>query len=79
VDPIPDPLLLRKSGTAGNRTWTAGSVARHSDHYTIQITTMVTAIAAATVTEKNASLAFLFIVFYCLKAAVLTVTELDSH
>jgi hypothetical protein len=21
VDPVPDPLLLRKSGSAGNRTW----------------------------------------------------------
>jgi hypothetical protein len=44
VDPIPD-LLLRKSGSAGNRTWTSGSVARISDHQTtkavnIQIYTM---------------------------------------
>jgi hypothetical protein len=23
VDPVPDPLLLRKSGSAGNRTWTS--------------------------------------------------------
>jgi hypothetical protein len=21
VDPVPDPLLLRKSGSAGNQTW----------------------------------------------------------
>jgi hypothetical protein len=21
VDPVPDPLLFRKSGSAGNRTW----------------------------------------------------------
>jgi hypothetical protein len=34
VDPVPDPLLLRKSGSAGNRTRTSGSVARSSDHYT---------------------------------------------
>jgi hypothetical protein len=27
VDPVPDPLLLRKSGSARNRTWTSGSVA----------------------------------------------------
>jgi uncharacterized protein YcbK (DUF882 family) len=33
VDPVPDPLLLRKSGSAGNRTRTSGSVARNSDHY----------------------------------------------
>jgi hypothetical protein len=26
VDPVPDPLLLRKSGSAGNRTQTSGSV-----------------------------------------------------
>jgi hypothetical protein len=31
VDPVPDPLLLRKSGGAGNRTPTSGSVARNSD------------------------------------------------
>jgi hypothetical protein len=31
VDPVPDPLLLRKSSSAGNRTWTSGSVARNSD------------------------------------------------
>jgi hypothetical protein len=30
VDPVPDPLLLRKCGSAGNRTWTSGSVARNS-------------------------------------------------
>jgi hypothetical protein len=32
VDPVPDPLLLRKSCRAGNRTPTSGSVARNSDH-----------------------------------------------
>jgi hypothetical protein len=31
VDPVPDPLLLRKSGSAGNRTRTFVSVARKSD------------------------------------------------
>jgi hypothetical protein len=34
VDPVPDPLLLRKSGSAGNRTRISGSVARNSDHQT---------------------------------------------
>jgi heme/copper-type cytochrome/quinol oxidase subunit 2 len=34
VDPFPDPLLLRKSGSAGNRTRTSGSVARNFDHQT---------------------------------------------
>jgi hypothetical protein len=32
VDPVPDPLLFRKSGSAGNRTWTSGSAAKNSDH-----------------------------------------------
>jgi hypothetical protein len=32
--PVPDPLLLRKSGSAGNRIRTSGSVAKNSDHYT---------------------------------------------
>jgi hypothetical protein len=32
VDPVPDPLLHRKSGSAGNRTRISGSVARNSDH-----------------------------------------------
>jgi hypothetical protein len=27
VDPVPDPLLIRKSGSAGNRTRASGSVA----------------------------------------------------
>jgi hypothetical protein len=31
VDPVPGPLLLRKSGSAGNQTRTSGSVARNSD------------------------------------------------
>jgi hypothetical protein len=41
VDPIPDTLLLRKSGSAGNRTQTSGSVARYvltiADRGTIQV------------------------------------------
>jgi hypothetical protein len=36
VDPVPDPLLLRKSGSTGNRTRTSGSVARNSDHWTTE-------------------------------------------
>jgi hypothetical protein len=34
MDPVPDPLLLRKSGSARNRTRTSGYVARNSDHNT---------------------------------------------
>jgi hypothetical protein len=33
VDPVLDPLLLRKSGSARNRTRTSGSVARNPDNY----------------------------------------------
>jgi hypothetical protein len=33
VDPVADPVLLRKSGSARNRTRISGSVARNSDHY----------------------------------------------
>jgi hypothetical protein len=36
VYPIPDPLLLRKSGSDGNRTRTSGSAARNSDLYTTE-------------------------------------------
>jgi hypothetical protein len=32
MDPVSDPLLLRKFGSAGNRTPTSGSAARDSDH-----------------------------------------------
>jgi hypothetical protein len=32
VDHVPDPLLLRKSDSAGHRTRSSGSVARNSDH-----------------------------------------------
>jgi hypothetical protein len=42
VDPVPDPLLLRKSGRAGNRTRTSASVARNSDHYTTESVRHVT-------------------------------------
>jgi hypothetical protein len=41
VDPVPDPLLLRKPGSAGNRTRTSGSVARNSDHYTTEAVILV--------------------------------------
>jgi hypothetical protein len=39
VDPVPDPLLLRKSGSARNRTQTSGSVARNSDHMIVNCVT----------------------------------------
>jgi hypothetical protein len=33
VDPVPDPLLLRESGNAGNRCQTSGYTARNYGHY----------------------------------------------
>jgi hypothetical protein len=32
MGPVPNPLLLRKSGSAGNLTQNSGSVDRNSDH-----------------------------------------------
>jgi hypothetical protein len=32
MDPVPDALLLIKSGSAGNGTLISGSVAKDSDH-----------------------------------------------
>jgi hypothetical protein len=37
VDPVPDSLLLRKSGRAGNRTGISGSLARNSDLWTTEV------------------------------------------
>jgi hypothetical protein len=34
VAPVPDPLFLRRSGSAGNQPGTSGSVDRNSDHQT---------------------------------------------
>jgi hypothetical protein len=39
VDHVSDPLLLRKSGSAGNRKRTSGSLARNSDHQTTEAVT----------------------------------------
>jgi hypothetical protein len=36
VDPVPDPLLLRTSGSAGIEPGTSGSVAKNSDHQTTE-------------------------------------------
>jgi hypothetical protein len=35
VDPVP-VLLFGKSGSAGNRTWASGSVARNPNHKTTE-------------------------------------------
>jgi hypothetical protein len=42
VDPVPDPLLLRKSGSAGEgiEPETSVSEARNSDHWTTEAVTM---------------------------------------
>jgi hypothetical protein len=44
VHPVPDPLL-RKSGIAGNRTLTSGSVARNSDHWATEAVTFMMSIS----------------------------------
>jgi hypothetical protein len=36
VNPVPDPLLLSLTGSAGNRARASGSVARNSDHLTTE-------------------------------------------
>jgi hypothetical protein len=36
VDPVPDALLLRNVGSAGNRTQNSGPVAKNSDHWTTE-------------------------------------------
>jgi hypothetical protein len=40
VDPVPDPLLLSKSSSAGNLTRTSGSVASNSDPKTAEAAIM---------------------------------------
>jgi hypothetical protein len=40
VDPVPDPPLLRKSGSGGNPTQTSGYVARNSGHHTTGAVTL---------------------------------------
>jgi hypothetical protein len=45
VDPVPDPLLLRISGSAGNRTQTSRCVAMNCHHYTIEAVVMHTIMA----------------------------------
>jgi hypothetical protein len=55
VDPVPDPLLLRRSASAANRTRTSGSVARNSDHWTTEAVTLPHAQAYSSV-ERPVSL-----------------------
>jgi hypothetical protein len=45
VDHVPDPLLLRKSGSTGNRTQTPGSVVRNSDQWTTEAVLVLIVIA----------------------------------
>jgi hypothetical protein len=44
VDPVPDPLRLKKSGSAGNLTRTSRSVARNSGHYVTEAVSTVIAL-----------------------------------
>ena len=41
MDPVPDPLLLRKSGSAGIEPGTSVSEARNSDHYSTEAVTLL--------------------------------------
>jgi hypothetical protein len=36
VEPVPDPLLLRKTGSTGNRTRACGSVAKEVNTFLVQ-------------------------------------------
>jgi hypothetical protein len=36
MDPVQDPILPKKSGSDGNRTWISGFLARNYDHYTTE-------------------------------------------
>jgi hypothetical protein len=53
VDPVPNPLLLRKSGRVGNRTRTSGSVARNSDHLTTEAAIISASLHAKLGTEVH--------------------------
>jgi hypothetical protein len=48
VDPVPDALLLRKAGSAGNRTRTFGSVARNTQRCKAGLSAVVAAIVSTT-------------------------------
>jgi hypothetical protein len=41
VDPVPNPLLLRKSASTGYRTRIFGSVARNTDHWTTEMICLI--------------------------------------
>jgi hypothetical protein len=57
VDPVPDPLLLSKSGSAGNRTQTSGSgsIARNSDHWTTEVVPFMIIFKSMRMTEEECS------------------------
>jgi hypothetical protein len=44
VDPVPDPLLLRKSGNAGNQNRTSGSVAKQENNFWLSTTVDISAV-----------------------------------
>jgi hypothetical protein len=52
VDAVPDPLLLGKYDSAGNRTRTSGSVVRTSGHYTTEAVIITTIIIIITTTAS---------------------------
>jgi hypothetical protein len=58
VDPVPDPLLIRTFGSAGNRTRTFGSVARNSHHKTIEAVTIIIIIIIIIIITTTTFLSF---------------------
>jgi hypothetical protein len=52
VDPVPDPLIFF-SGSAGNRTRASGSVAKNSDHQTIEAVNVLLQLANKNGIQNN--------------------------
>jgi hypothetical protein len=80
VDHVPDPLLLRKSGSAGNRIRTSGSVARNSDHWTTEVVNLNIIITNC---KKNRNFnctiyihAFYVFVVYLLRSRIATLSNI---
>jgi hypothetical protein len=64
VDPVPDPLLLRKSGSAGNRTRTSGLAARKADAtYNLKMTPLIEICSGKYVKTNITVLSLLFVIY----------------
>jgi hypothetical protein len=58
VDPFPDPLLLRKSGSAGNRGRTSGSTLHHWRKLVRSVPTVVNTIKLSNQPDKTFKLLY---------------------